>query len=493
MKYLASLCLSALLFLAASCGSGTIQSSPGPTPTPIPTLTPTPTPTPAPSAADITAVKHVIVLMQENRSFDHYFGFMSDYRHKNGIPINSSDGAIRDLSDPASLGPAQSNFSPARGGNIVPYHTGSICTEDLSPDWAEAHHEMNRVDPGSAGPGAPMDGFANTAKNLGDFLQVLVDTDGHRAMGIFDETQLNYYYAMASNFAMSDEFFSPIPTRTGSNRLFMHAATSAGRVHADSAKGQLTTKTIWRALDEAGVSWKIYISDWGINNFTFFNFFTDSNDPARRAKIVSIDEYFADVNNGTLPQVALIETGMNTGRDEHPTNNPGPGIPVPESQAINIQRGAAWIAQLMNALMFSPSWKDSAFFFAFDEGGGAFDHVPPISVPNPDGIKPVDFNTSKDCFNKPCEDYDLNFTGFRVPNFIVSPFAKKNYVSHTPMDYTAILKFIETRFHISPLTARDAAMPDMTEFFDFNNGGPWATPPPRVEQRRDGVCDYSKE
>jgi phospholipase C len=485
MKFLASLSLLALFFLAASCGSGNFSSGAAPAP---------PAPTPANvTAPDITVIKHVIILMQENRSFDHYFGFMTEYRQKNGIPINSSDGKIRDLSDPAAQVAASKNISSATGAAIQTYHTGSICTEDLSPDWLESHHEMDRNHPADAGPNSPMDGFAQTAKNLGDFLQVLKDTDGHRAMGIFDESQLNYYYAMASNFAMSDAFFSPIPTRTGSNRLFIHAATSAGRVHADSAKGQLSSKTIWRALDEAGISWKIYISDWGKNNFTFFNFFTDSNDPARRAKIVSVDQYFTDVAAGTLPQVALIETGMNTGRDEHPTNNPGPGIPVPEIRAINVQKGAAWSAKLMNSLMFSPSWKDSVLFFAFDEGGGAFDHVPPISVPNPDGIKPTDFQPAKDCFKQPCSNFDINFTGFRVPNFIISPFAKKNFVSHTPMDFTAILKFIETRFHLAPLTARDAAMPDMQEFFDFSNNGPWATPPPRVEQRLDGVCDYTKE
>jgi phospholipase C len=488
MKYVAPLCLVPLLFFAASCGSGALSSSSGAS-----GPSPTPTPTPTPLAADITVVKHVVILMQENRSFDHYFGFMTQYRQKNGIPINSSDGKIRDLSDPAAQTVASANISSATGAAIPTYHTGSVCTEDLSPDWRESHHIMNRNHPELAGPNAPMDGFVQTAKNLGDFLQVLVDKDGHRAMGIFDDSQLNFYYAMASNFAMSDAMFSPIPTRTASNRLFIHAATSAGRVHADSSKGQLTSKTIWRALDDAGISWKIYISDWGKNNFTFFNFFTDSNDASRRAKIVSIDQYFADVAAGTLPQVALIETGMNTGRDEHPTNNPGAGIPVPIGEAIDVQKGAAWSAKLINSLMFSPSWKDSVFFFLFDEGGGTFDHVQPISVPNPDGIKPTDFVAAKDCFDQSCSNFDINFTGFRVPNFIVSPFAKKNFVSHTPMDYTAILKFIETRFHLQPLTARDAAMPDMQEFFDFNNGGPWATPPARVEQRLDGVCDFSKE
>ncbi len=166
---------------------------------------------------------------------------------------------------------------------------------------------------------------------------------------------------------------------------------------------------------------------------------------------------------------------------------------MPIGQAIDIQAGAAWTAQIVNALMSSPSWKDSAFFWMFDEGGGAFDHMPPISVPSPDGIKPIDFDVQKDCFGGSCSIFSFDITGFRVPNFIVSPFSKMNFVSHTPMDYTAVLKFVETRFGLAPLTNRDASMPDMTEFFDFTNGGPWATPPAAVTQRRDGVCDFTKE
>jgi phospholipase C len=487
MSSLAFLVVFAVLTITGCSGSS--ASTPPPTPTPMPSPSPNPTPTPTLQ----NSVNHVLIMMQENRSFDHYFGFMTQYRQKNNIPINSSDGKIRDLSDPAAQAAANSNISPATGQPITPYHTGSVCTEDLTPDWADSHVQMDQNNPAAAGPGSPMDGFVADAFGIGQSLGpgVLADTTGHRAMGIFDDSQLNFYYATASNFAMSDAFYSPVPTRTSSNRLYIHAATSHGTVHAEtSVTAQLPSKTIWRALSEANLTWKIYISDWGVNNFTYFQFFSDFNSFTQN--VVPISQYFTDVQNGTLPSVAFIETGMNTGRDEHPTNNPT-NAPVPISQAINVQAGAEWSAQIINALMFSPSWKDSAFFWMFDEGGGAFDHEPPISVPNPDGIKPTDFDTTKDCFGQPCSSFDFNITGFRVPNFIVSPFAKKNYVSHTPMDYTAILKFIETRFNLPPLTNRDASMPDMTEFFDFTNGGPWATPPAKVTQTGGAVCDFTKE
>ncbi len=438
----------------------------------------------------ITSVNHVLMMFQENRSFDSYFGQMTAYRQRNNIPINSSDGKIHDLSEV----PAWTNTSPAPGNPVIaPYHTGSVCTEDLTPDWAESHHEMNLRNPAAAGPGSPMDGFVAVAYGLSQYYGVLADQTGHRAMGYFDDSQLNYYYFMASQFAMSDMMFSPVPSRTSANRLYMHAATSQGRVHPDTTLvTQINPKTIWRELNDQGISWKIYISDWGINEWTFFNFFTDSNDPAMRQHIVSIDEYFNDVKNGTLPAVSFIETGMSTGRDEHPSNNPGPGQPVPPGGATNVQHGAAWVAQIIDALVNSPSWKDSVFFWAFDEGGGAMDHVPPISVPNPDGIKPIDFDAAKDCFGQPCSNFDFNITGFRVPNMIISPFARRNYVSHTPMDFTAMLKFIETRWNLPSLTKRDASMPDMTEFFDFANP-PWATPPPLPTQDVTGICNFTRE
>jgi phospholipase C len=215
-----------------------------------------------------------------------------------------------------------------------------------------------------------------------------------------------------------------------------------------------------------------------------------------------ISQYFTDLQNNTLPQVAYIDPGFKTGQDEHPG--------VGES----IQAGAAFTTSLITALMNSSSWKDSAFIMAFDEGGGLYDHVAsmvdgqqifavngpstgqPVTtvgpypgdataqhVPNPDGIPPQDLFTS----NPPDPPGDFNRTGFRVPMIVVSPFSKKNYVSHTPADSTAILKMIETRFGLPSLTKRDAVQIDMSEFFDTVNV-PWATPPTVPGQPTNGPC-----
>ena len=193
------------------------------------------------------------------------------------------------------------------------------------------------------------------------------------------------------------------------------------------------------------------------------------------ANVVPASQFVNDAQTGSLTQVALIEGGYESGLDEHPDSN--------------VQVGAQYVASLINGLMGSPSWLDSAFILTFDEGGGLYDHVPPQPAVNPDGIAPVDLLPTDICASAGGANCNFNYTGFRVPLIVISPFTKQNYISHTVADYTAILTFIEKRFGISPLTKRDAAQMDMTEFFDFQNM-PWASPPVPPEQSTAGVCSY---
>lgn len=434
-----------------------------------------------PQPAGITAVNHVVILIQENRSFDHYFGQMTAYRQANGFPINGSPATIDDESTGAF-----SNVSPATGASIAPYHTGSVCTEDLTPDWEPSHIDFDQQNPAGASSSSPMDGFVAIASNISKVATGLgihmADQDGHRVMGFFDSNDLNYYYFMASQFALDDHFFAPIPSDTPANRHFLFAATSQGFVHQGPGPGTLTAKTIFEELDAAGVSWKIYSADTSM--FTFLSDFAYFNKPGVAAHVAAMAQYFTDVAAGKLPRVSFIEPGLHDGLSEHPSNfditKPQAGEP-----AINIQVGAQFASKIINALMQGPSWSDTVLFFAHDEGGGTFDHVPPMSVPSPDGIKPVDLLS----IDAPG---DFTITASRVPNIVISPFTKKNFVSHTPMDYTSYLRFIEARFGLPTLTARDASMPDMTEFFDFT-GKPWATPPTPPAQNMSGVCDFTKE
>jgi phospholipase C len=208
------------------------------------------------------------------------------------------------------------------------------------------------------------------------------------------------------------------------------------------------------------VSWKIYETDPGDTYLTYFQPYASQH----MANVVPASQFVQDANNGTLPAVALIEGGYDSGRDEHPTTR--------------LQQGEMYVASLINGLMQSTSWKDSVFFLTWDEDGGFYDHVPPVNTVNPDGIAPIDLQPT---------DFpgDFTRTGFRVPLAVISPFAKKAYVSHTPADYTAMLKFIETRWNLPNLTRRDAAQFDMTEFFDWNapNRNP-PTPPTPAETLR---------
>ena len=140
--------------------------------------------------------------------------------------------------------------------------------------------------------------------------------------------------------------------------------------------------------------------------------------------------------------------------------------------------------KIIDALMASPTWASSAFLLTFDEGGGVFDHVVPAAMPKPDAIPPMWKTT----------DIKANFdqSGFRLPLWVVSPYSKPNFVSHTTRDFTSILKLIEVRFGLTALTARDGAADDMTEFFDFS-APHFATPPTLPAQPTTGVCDKTKE
>ena len=427
---------------------------------------PTPTPTPAGS---LNSINHIVLFMQENRSFDTYFGQLNAYRAKQTPPLSQDVDTWTSGTDKTPTNVSTPSYDPntgKAGPPIKAFHMQSACSENLTPSWNESHRIFNFSGPFTMNGNAFIEGkfahdeFVNGLPNFTDFT-------GKRAMGYYDDSDLPFYYFMASNFATSDRWFSPAPTRTHPNRFYWMAATSQGFVVPPLQ--QITAKTIFEVMDNNHISWKIYTTD-GHTYFSYFSYFN-----AHHANVVPLSQYFTDVQNGTLPQVAYIETGIevndtsSSGVDEHPKSN--------------IQLGAQFAAKLINALMTSPSWKDTVMIETFDEGGGLYDHVPPISVPSPDGIPPIMPAT-----NQPG---DFTLTGFRVPLMVISPFSKKNFVSHTPMDYTAALKFIETRFKLPALTARDASMPDMTEFFDFTTDtGPWATPPTPPTQPVNMPCTF---
>ena len=471
---------------------------------------------------NLNSINHIIFLAQENRSFDHYFGALRAYwaanpdlypdQSCNGLPqFNPTSGPPPLYGPPPSIPGCNPNDPPPsscvydKANPVTSYHLITQCIENPSPSWNEAHADWNYND--EVGKGGVNnykgDGFVKTAG--GDArADGFYDVNGIRAMGYYDGDDLNYYYFMASNFGTSDNWFHPAMTRTHPNREYLVAATSQGYVYPvgtdNQDKNLLTATTIFQELQAAGISWRIYVDPTNSSctgppydpncliNLSYIQFFKWGHTIAANypTSIAPISQYFTDLASGTLPQVAQIEPATDAGYDEHPS--------VSDSEPNNIQRGQNYVSTLINGLMGSSYWKDSAFILTWDENGGLYDHVGPAATVNPDGIPPVDMlpgdvcNATGDSTDLLC---DFKITGYRVPLIVVSPYANKNYVSHTPADETAILKLIETRFSLSPLTLRDAAQPDMTEFFDFTNP-PWLTPPTPPPPNMNGQCYLNK-
>ena len=501
------------------------------------------------ASATETSINHVVFMLQENRTFDTYFGMLNPYRKTNGWAIGD-DGKEYDVDGIDDKLTTLTNVNDEKTVFGL-FKLATACIDDLSSDWLASYGDVSRYNFTTTRK-ILMDGFVHTAENYAKSCQggkcgsgnLTDDLVGQRTMGYYDEQFLNYYYYMASQFAVSDRWFSPVSAKSTPNRIAtMTGGTTQGLVQDPFVNDNLPAlaiPTIFSELAKAHVSWKIYYS--AINAAyvpdTTYTDFTESGQylytaatpgvcsatttPSKQATgdptnhfcidtthIAPISQYFTDVANGTLPSFAFIETNYG-----HSDEHPGSGQ--------SILNGQAQVAKIVGALMSSPSWHDSVFFLSYDEGGGPYDHVPPVPghtnmntdavlgvttdissiAVNPDSYFPcaapissttglptptthcdlVNHGTFADPGYNPGDAAAVNGfaaqLGFRLPNIIISPFTRRHYVSHTPMDHTAVIKFVENRF-IGPsahLTNRDAAQPNLLEFFDFNNI-PWATPP----------------
>jgi len=409
--------------------------------------------TPPPPPGDITVLKHIFFIAQENSSFDSYLGRLGQYRvnnqqssNVNGIPLNFV-------------------AKTSSGKGVSPFPLQTVCTENLTPAWNESHGDVDN---------GLMDRFPITNSKS---IPSTIDPQGTRAMGFYDWTTLPYYYELAYQFGTSDNFFSGVESNTIPNRMYLFTATSFGHIRSDAPPSGSTWSqpTIFDKLDAAGVSWRYYYQDNSVFLSQFSTWNTDSG------KVHAIGHptdstgpatgYYADIQNpSTLPSVIYIERASDSGYDEHPTKN--------------VQKGAARVKMIIDALMHSPTWGSSAFILTFDEGGGAFDHVPPIALPKPDDIPPMLKSTDVVA--------QFDHSGFRIPLWVVSPYSKPKFVSHMPRDFTSILKLIETRFGLTKLTDRDGAADDMREFFDFSTAH-FASPPSLHAQPTTGACDKTKE
>lgn len=392
---------------------------------------------PAAGHTPATPIRHFITLMQENHTFDNYFGTYP------GV-----DGLVPGTCVPVDL------FNPKNTSCVRPYHIGYRPIRDLEHDDSTARIQYN---------GGRMDGFVYALLHR--------NIDPAVAMGYYDGSDLPYYWSLVKQYVLFDRFFSSTLSGSFTNHLYWVAAAEAATpvVHCVSThrsrkqasgnhprvicrvrKAMATTQdyrnltTIFDRLQASGISWKFYVQHYD-PHLTYRTLSGQSGNrlsqvvwvpllnidrfidqPALSRHIVDFSQYFQDLHNNTLPAVAYI---VPSGASEHP-----PG---------SIQTGQRFVKTAIQELMRSAAWRSSALLVSYDDWGGWYDHVPPPQV-------------------------DKYGYGFRVPAFLVSPYARTGYIDRTTLDFTSILRFIEDNWHLKSLSTRDAAAKSLVGAFDFH-------------------------
>jgi phospholipase C len=422
------------------CGGGSIGGPPVPT---------------VPSACSkLSDIEHVVILIQENRSFDHYFG---SYRGVRGFSDKST----------AFQQPDSANTTTSPIGSLLPFHldtstTNAACTHDISHDWVPQHQSWNS---------GAMDGFVNSrlAVNANDAVL---------SMGYYTRADLPYYYALADAFTICDNYFCSVIGPTDPNRLYTVAASldpdgkNGGPIlqtivtNRSSIYGRLTYTTMPEQLQARGVSWKVYSSPdetilGGILSDNVLSYFKNYQDPASVLHQNAFGpqfpvDFFSDVAAGNLPQVSWLIGSVLT--SDHP--------PAPAIFGENV------LSLIISALTANPAlWAKTALFVTYDENGGFFDHVAPVTAPpgTPGEYVTAAAVPDPTVVGSPAVTGPIGL-GFRVPMLIVSPFSRGGFVSSDLFDHTSVLRFLETRFgaEVPNLSAwRRATVGDMTSAFNF--------------------------
>jgi phospholipase C len=445
-------------------------------------------------AAPNIPIKHFIYIIQENITFDHYFG---TYPGADGIPAGT-----------------KLPFKPGGAPEVAPFHMHeTIVPHDLNHSWQAAHLAMDNgkmdgflyaewpkalafywkgklpeVDPEDIIPkdetaemekqdlqnanggrrraagraAAAEEAAAERAGNLPNVGQGGVGTPPAgptpkwvlNTLSYYDWHEIPNYWEYARRFTLCDAFFSSLAGPSEPNHLYTVAAQSGGLVNNPGRgivgeDGVYTFETMAELLQDSGQSWKYYDEKPNPHKHTLWNplpgFKKISSDPKLMNHLVSLSEFYDDVKNNQLPEVCWIVPTF--ADSEHP----------PADSA----RGMWHVTQLINAIMQSSSWNDCAIIVTWDDFGGFYDHVAPPNV-------------------------DKYGYGPRVPALVISPWSRPGSVVHTQFDFTSPLKLIETRFGLKSLADRDRASKDMLDCFDFTQK-PLA---PRVIEK-DTKLDFS--
>ncbi|MFE4601812.1 phosphocholine-specific phospholipase C [Kitasatospora indigofera] len=390
-----------------------------------------------PGTGTIADVKHVVIFMQENRAFDHYFGSLSGVRGFGDRNAVSLPGGSPVWYQPASGGP----------GYILPFRmntttTSATCANAPAMDWPTDLSIWN---------GGRFDAW-NTARSPGV------------GMGYFTRPDLDFYYQLADNFTICDHYFQSTLTQTNPNRL--HAFTGSNGLSVGQSAVMDNTEpsagfswtTYAERLQAAGVSWKVYqqADNFDDNALAWFSAFKQSgaSSPLRTKGLATVADIVTafgnDVARGTLPQVSWIVAP--TALSEHSNYRPADGENL--------------TARLLAKLAANPAvWASTAFILNYDENGGFFDHVPPPMPPtsDSDGLSTVS-TAGEISGGKPIG------LGFRVPLIVVSPWTRGGYVCSQVFDHTSVIRFCSQVFgvaepNISPW--RKAVTGDLLSAFNF--------------------------
>ncbi len=368
-------------------------------------------------------IRHVVVLMLENRSFDGMLGML----YPSGDRFDGLTGTESNVwhKPDGSEQVIQVWKNPALDAR-------AICIPDPDPGelFADIGMQLRGLDGGSA-----MGGFAD------NYMRQEATTpapDPYAAMHYFTPDQVPVISQLARAFGVSDRWHASAPCQTWPNRFFAHAATANGFVNNSPVHFPYLMETVFDRLERVGQSWRVYFHDipqavtlsrlWD-HALTGFGFF---------------EEFVADARAGALPAYSFVEPryfadpiGNQIPNDEHPPHN--------------VAYGEALIASVYNAVRGGPGWENTLLVITYDEHGGCYDHVLPPAATPPGGPAPDGFGFGQ--------------FGVRVPAVIVSPYVAQGSIIRppgpTPFDHTSVLATLRRMFGFAPLTARDAAAPDL--------------------------------
>lgn len=388
-------------------------------------------------ATPLLSVNNFVVLMLENRSFDHMLGFL--YAANGNVSPTGApfDGLKGNESNP------DSNETPVpvrqiQAGDENAYYMPGA---DPGEGYAATNSQLFGTTAAPSPANATNQGFVKDySYTLGweqkEKWSILPGTTANDIMNVFTPATLPVLSGLATGFAVCDQWFGSVPTETLPNRAFVSAATSQGHMN-DSTK-QYTCPTIFGALSNANVSWSIY--GYSEPPLTRQNFPDTIN--ADDSHFGLFTDFQTAAANGTLASYVFLEPSWDAaGNSQHPN--------------YNVALGEQLIHDVYYALRNGPNWGKTLLIITYDEHGGCYDHVPP-----PLGAKPPDNSVGEDHF-------DFQRFGPRVPTVLVSPLIAAGTVFRvaagtTPLDHTSILKTVENRWGLMSLTARDAAAQDVS-------------------------------